>query len=77
MCWILHSLTIQRIVGTTFSGCATDAVDGGSARRKRQRDADIAFASFEERAKLTFRQTVDLAQTGVAPRVRAVEDADV
>ncbi len=77
MCWIHDTLPAERVVCIIFCSCATDAIDGGCPRRERHRDADIAFASFEERSKLTFRQTVDLAQTSVAPRVRAVEDTDV
>ena len=77
MCWIHDPLAIQRVVCVIFCSCATDAIDGGCPRRERQHDSDVALASFEERAKLTFRQAVDLAQTSVAPRVRAVEDADI
>ena len=59
-----------------WRGVGGEAIDACCVA-ERKRNANIALASLEERSKFALRQAVNLSQTGVAPRVRAVEDADI
>jgi len=67
---------VERVVGVVLGGLA-DVVDGGGSRGERERDGDVALTALEEGFQFCCRQPLNLAQTGVAVGVVAVEDADV
>lgn len=76
MCGTGRFEAVKRVVGVVFGGLA-DVVDGGGSRGERERDGDVALTALEEGFQFCCRQPLNLAQTGVAVGVVAVEDADV
>ena len=74
MRWIRDALTTERIVVAIVSICASDAIDSRCTRRQREFHRNISLSCLEEGLQFRLRRIFHTSQTGVTPRVRAVEE---